>query len=826
MDTRVIYNLKPGTVASSSAALPQLVWNNRIARWEIVFTGRRPDAAVASWRASVALDHLAAEEDTLARFDTVTVTEQGLAIPVDVWTVPFGEAVDGKSSGVPMFLAVYGLAEDGRTLEYLEIPVLGVPAVDPPSGGGKPAKPRPLGNYYTRSEVDQKLDEIVIEGGGVPGPVGPQGPQGEKGDKGDKGDTGPAGPQGPQGEKGDKGDKGDPGPQGEPGPAGSGSGDMLKSVYDTDDDGIVDHAATADAVGATTAAQIADAVGKAHTHANKMALDKFAETNGKLTYGGEEISKDAVKSVNGQIPDGSGAVMLPAATASAAGLMAAADKVKLDALQQAATYINIATDFNTYKTAGSYFLKGAVHTNGPLTDSYAGTLVVVTPVELEYITQYFTQLYTNKTFCRTYSKDNTKWNAWNRVIVDTDMATTSAAGLMAAADKAAIAGLTAQGIYPNAAVAAAGSGIDYNLFKTQGTFYIPYHTAVSNGPVSAGSNGVYPGGFLSILQANLSGGTSVQQIFHQHASNNAYIRSYNGDLDIWTDWQRTVTDTDITALTTLEANYLNKHAAFDNADMNTVTELGAFWGRFTNNLPVSSNASPYYAIQNAPYGVQSGVVQIACQVASNFLFYRYFDMAKTSGTWQRLLTETDQYSQKVVTLADFNDYKIPGEYFFYTAAHLNSPDAPNNTAGWLVVEAVSGGEYAKQTYYALNTRKTYIRTYNNNNHTWLPWHQQLSIADITESKARPGYFKLPGGTIVQWGAASNITADGSTQITFPVAFPNAFLIGNATAVSGNASASGVVVSLSATLSTGMILITKNHPGNDKDINVHWIAIGY
>ena len=344
MDTRVIYNLKTGTVASASADLPQLVWNNRIARWEIVFTGRRPDPAVASWRASVALDHLAAEEDTLARFDTVTATEQGLTIPVDVWTVPFGEAVDGKSSGVPMFLAVYGLAEDGRTLEYLEIPVLGVPAVDPPAEGGKPAKPRPLGNYYTKSEVDQKLDEIVIEGDGVPGPIGPQGPQGEKGDKGDKGDTGPAGPQGPQGEKGDKGDKGDPGPQGEPGPAGSGSGDMLKSVYDTDDDGIVDHAVTADAVGATTAAQIADAVGKAHTHVNKTALDKFAEADGKLTFDGAEIGgasnwnditskpstfppsehthaiadvtglKDAlenagtVKSVNGQLPDESGNV--------------------------------------------------------------------------------------------------------------------------------------------------------------------------------------------------------------------------------------------------------------------------------------------------------------------------------------------------------------------------------------------------------------------------------------------------------------------------------------------------------------------------------------
>ena len=137
--------------------------------------------------------------------------------------------------------------------------------------------------------------------------------------------------------------------------------------------------------------------------------------------------------------------------------------------------------------------------------------------------------------------------------IDTDIAwkqlntaTTTTAGLMAAADKAAIAGLTAQGIYPNVAIATAGSGIDYNLFKTQGTFYIPYYTVVSNGPVSAGSNGTYPGGFLSVLQANLSGGISAQQIFHLHANNKAYIRSYNGDTDTWSAWQRLLTDADIT----------------------------------------------------------------------------------------------------------------------------------------------------------------------------------------------------------------------------------------------------------------------------------------
>ena len=88
------------------------------------------------------------------------------------------------------------------------------------------------------------------------------------------------------------------------------TGDMLKSVYDTNDDGIVDHAATADTVGATTAAQVADAVGKAHTHANKATLDKLAEADGKLTYDGAEIGggSGTVKSVNGQLPDESGNV--------------------------------------------------------------------------------------------------------------------------------------------------------------------------------------------------------------------------------------------------------------------------------------------------------------------------------------------------------------------------------------------------------------------------------------------------------------------------------------------------------------------------------------
>lgn len=408
---------------------------------------------------------------------------------------------------------------------------------------------------------------------------------------------------------------------------------------------------------------------------------------------------------------------LNTATTTTAGLMAAADKVKLDALQQAATYINIATDFNTYKTAGSYFLKGAVHTNGPLTDSYAGTLVVVAPAELRYTTQYFTQLYTNKTFVRTYSRDNSAWSAWNRVIVDTDLATTTVAGLMSATDREKSIGLTTRGFYPNAL--AKSGAVDFNEVIDHGFYFIGGDTPHLNYPETYQQNG----GTLQVIR----NGNYLTQTFIPLNINKAFIRSC---------------------------------------------------------LNVLSDSSE-----------------------------------RTFSAWQRMLTGTDQYSQKVVALADFDDYRTPGEYFFYTAAHLNSPDAPNNTAGWLVVEIVSGGEHVKQTYYALNTRKTYIRTYNNRNQVWLPWLQQLSVEDITASKARPGYFKLPGGIIVQWGAVLDVSETKTFDVTLPLAFPH---LGWVSLASGTST----TVATAAYFNGANALKVVTNVTGAGSFAVYWIAIGY
>lgn len=179
---------------------------------------------------------------------------------------------------------------------------------------------------------------------------------------------------------------------------------------------------------------------------------------------------------------------------------------------------------------------------------------------------------------------------------------------------------------------------------------------------------------------------------------------------------------------------------------------------------------------------------------------------------------------------DFNEVIDHGFYFIEgDSPHLNYPETHKQSGGTLQV--IRAGAYLTQTFIPIVSQSmAFIRHCINvpsdlSGRTFSTWRRLLTDADITESKTRPGYFKLPGGMIVQWGAAT-ITGDGLYQVTFPIVFPNAIFIGNATAVSGTASASGVVISILEPQTNRMTLITKNHPGSDQDINVHWLAIGY
>lgn len=155
---------------------------------------------------------------------------------------------------------------------------------------------------------------IPVGATGATGPTGPTGPQGPQGIQGIQGETGDTGPQGPQGEQGPKGDTGDTGPTGPQGPTGatgngiasvtlvstvgkvktyritftdtttfdfqvtdgadgSGSGDMEKSTYDTNDDGVVDSADSA-----SVAESVVDNTG------SSSGIEFGLDANGKGQY--------------------------------------------------------------------------------------------------------------------------------------------------------------------------------------------------------------------------------------------------------------------------------------------------------------------------------------------------------------------------------------------------------------------------------------------------------------------------------------------------------------------------------------------------------------
>jgi len=201
---------------------------------------------------------------------------------------------------------------------------------------------------------------------GIKGERGPQGIQGLKGDigeqgpKGEQGEIGPQGPQGLQGEKGDQGIQGIQGPKGEKGEKGDngispiistskkgkvttititdstgtkiatindgadgiGAGDMLASVYDTNNDGIVDNS----------------------EKVNGHTVNSDVPSNAKFTdtiYSKATIEKD--------------------------GLMSSTDKTKLDGISDSADSVS----FTRSLTSGTKV--GTININGTNTDLYAPT---------------------------------------------------------------------------------------------------------------------------------------------------------------------------------------------------------------------------------------------------------------------------------------------------------------------------------------------------------------------------------------------------------------------------------------------------------------------
>ena len=85
------------------------------------------------------------------------------------------------------------------------------------------------------------------------------------------------------------------------------------------------------------------------------------------------------------------------------------------------------------------------------------------------------------------------------------------------------------------------------------------------------------------------------------------------------------------------------------------------------------------------------------------------------------------------------------------------------------------------------------------------------------SLGTPGYSKLPGGLIIEWGAAQETSGNNAPQlVTLPLAFPNACL-----QAVGGSSSTGTYGGAYCSSATQIYIWANNNTGG-----VQWIAIGY
>lgn len=476
---------------------------------------------------------------------------------------------------------------------------------------------------------------------------------------------------------------------------GTGTGDMTKSVYDTNDDGIVDHAATADAVGATTAAQVADAVGKVHTHANKTTLDKLAEADGKLTYDGAEIGggSGTVKSVNGQLPDESGNVTVETGSTVDESRLLPENPVNGDIPCFDAT----ATVGGGNDSSTKLLLQPAT-SNSQIIDQAAGNAA---PVTLE--------------------NHNVTVDEEGNMVFDGS----------------------------NAYLKIPANTLPSDFFNgtDEWTLDIVYNVASKGMQCLFGCSSSLRMDFLLDSNGSLQigGGPNLGTGWPFNEDVHLTFEIYKDG----TVWKYTIFRNGSVVTT----------GTWVNADWRSVAQYVGWEGE-SDSRKINGKIK---ALR-----LTSGALHKGAAFQSDYPWTK----PQTVGEWSKL--------NKSALVQSVNG-QTPD-----SSGAVTLPAATASAAGLM-----AAADKVK-----------------------------LDSLNITESKARPGYFKLPGGMIVQWGAVLNITADGTTSVTLPIAFPNSAFVATATATG-----SGLITSAAFDGNSKLNVIVKGYPGSGS-FAVYWIAIGY
>lgn len=152
--------------------------------------------------------------------------------------------------------------------------------------------------------------------------------------------------------------------------------------------------------------------------------------------------------------------------------------------------------------------------------------------------------------------------------------------------------------------------------------------------------------------------------------------------------------------------------------------------------------------------------------------------------------------------------------------HANTPDA--GTSYWHITttfySSTTGNRAQIAVQYA-GGAKVYARSHYSG--SWQAW-VRCDLGEVASSFLLPGYVKLPGGVVLQWGFVS-LSDGGSSAITFPLTFPNACRSVQMTISAASASNRGIGIASSVTAS-GFTARLYNGASNTADL--YWFAIGF
>ena len=172
---------------------------------------------------------------------------------------------------------------------------------------------------------------------------------------------------------------------------------------------------------------------------------------------------------------------------------------------------------------------------------------------------------------------------------------------------------------------------------------------------------------------------------------------------------------------------------------------------------------------------------------------------------------------------DFDQMTETGFFFIEKGSELtNYPGDNPQTYGTLQV--LSAGDNLTQMFLVCGSAGTSVWERNryrldNGSLLFTGWRKLMLATAITENFGSSGYFKLPGGTIVQYGQALTSQESNSVVVTLPVAYTkNVYSI---VASCGTAN-TPIAVTRAGSLTT----ITLYTPSPLDGATINWLTVGY